>query len=34
MFKLPDFGNFWYIFIIMGKNTSIALGDYFEEFVK
>ena len=32
--KLPRFGIFGQISYIMGKNTSISLGDYFEEFIK
>ncbi|MFT3911503.1 MAG: type II toxin-antitoxin system ParD family antitoxin [Ferruginibacter sp.] len=34
MRKLPIFGNFILIKnLFMGRNTSVALGDYFESFV-
>jgi len=31
--KLPIFGIFEQILVEMGKNTSISLGNYFEEFI-
>lgn len=31
--KLPKFGNFMQNITIMGRNTSVSLGDYFESFV-
>lgn len=31
---LPIFGIFEHTLIMMGKNTSISLGDHFEEFIK
>jgi antitoxin ParD1/3/4 len=30
---LPIFGTFTVIIFIMGKNTSISLGDHFENFI-
>jgi len=31
--ELPKFGNFKKKYNIMGRNTSVSLGDYFENFV-
>lgn len=31
---IPIFGSFGYNLRIMGKNTSIVLGNHFEEFIK
>jgi antitoxin ParD1/3/4 len=31
---LPNFGTFTEIFKIMRRNTSVALGNYFEDFVE
>jgi antitoxin ParD1/3/4 len=31
---LPFFGNFQENFIVMGKNTSISLGNHFESFIE
>ena len=33
MLKLPKIGNFGFKSKIMGRNTSVSLGDYFENFV-
>lgn len=33
MQELPKFGNFKKKHNIMGRNTSVSLGDYFENFV-
>ena len=33
MDELPIFGTFTMIIFITGKNTSISLGDYFENFI-
>ena len=32
--KLPRFGIFEYQYFNMGKNTSISIGDHFEEFIQ
>jgi antitoxin ParD1/3/4 len=32
--KLPFFGNFEIKYFAMGKNTSISLGDHFEDFIE
>lgn len=34
MIELPKFGNFIGKFKIMGRNTSVSLGNYFEDFVE
>ncbi|MBB6004979.1 antitoxin ParD1/3/4 [Arcicella rosea] len=34
MYKLPNFGNFNKKLKVMGRNTSVSLGTYFEDFVE
>ena len=34
MCELPNFGNFDNKLKVMGRNTSVSLGDYFEDFVE
>ena len=33
-FKIPKIHIFKYIFLVVAKNTSIVLGDYFDDFIK
>ena len=34
MYLLPNFGNLLQNFKVMGKNTSISLGNHFEDFIE